>query len=145
MTVTAFARIVRAMQASLQAAPAVSANVFRARSRVIPRQMVTALVVRPGQAKVDRGVGQGSPGIWLTAVDMECYARGAAGLDSDDAVDALMGAAVARLMADTSLRALVGDIGPEAIDWDFDVDGEQTACATVTFYVRHATAAGVLS
>lgn len=138
---TAFARAIGAMQTALQASPAVSPNVFRARARVVPQQMVTAIVVRPGQAERDASVGQGAMAVWTTAVAVDCYARGTAATPVDDAVDALMGAAVERLMQDPSLGGLVGSIDPQAVTWDFDVDGEQTACATVTFYLRHATAA----
>lgn len=140
-TPTAFARAIGAMQAALQASPAVSANVFRARARVVPQQMATAIVVRPAQAERDASVGQGAMAVWLTAIAVDCYARGSAANPVDDAVDALMGEAVERLMQDPSLGGLVGSIDPQGIAWDFDVDGEQTACATVTFYVRHATAA----
>ncbi len=144
-TRTAFARAVRAMQESLQAAPAVSPNVFRARVRVVPQQMATAIVVRPGQAERDASVGQGAASVWLSALVMECYARGSTVNPVDDGVDDLLGAAVDRLLQDPTLGGLVGSIEPQGIAWDFDVDGEQTACATVTFYVRHATAAASLS
>lgn len=137
---TAFAQVLGAMQAALQAAAAVSPNVFRARARVVPQQMATAIVVRPAQAERDASVGQGAMALWLTVVAVDCYARGSAASPVDTAVDALMGAAVQRLMQDQSLGGLVGSIDPQAVTWDFDVDGEQTACATVTFYVRHATA-----
>lgn len=142
---TAFAQVLGAMQAALRAADPVSPNVFRARARVVPQQMATAIVVRPAQAERDASVGQGAMVLWLTAVAMDCYARGSASAPVDTAVDALMGAAVQRLMQDPSLGGLVGSIDPQAVTWDFDVDGEQTACATVTFYVRHATAAASLS
>lgn len=142
---TAFARAVRAMQESLQAAPAVSPNVFRARARVVPQQMATAIVVRPGQAERDASVGQGAASVWLSALVVDCYARGSTANPVDDAVDDLLGAAVERLLQDPTLGGLVGSIEPQGIAWDFDVDGEQTACATVTFYVRHATAAASLS
>lgn len=140
-TPTAFASVIGAMQAALQAAPAVSSNVFRARARVVPQQMATAIVVRPAQAERDASVGQGAMALWLTAVALDCYARGTASNPVDVAVDELMGAAVQRLMQDPSLGGLVGSIDPQGVSWDFDVDGEQTACVTVTFYVRHATAA----
>lgn len=141
---TAFASVIGAMQAALQAAPAVSPNVFRARARVVPQQMATAIVVRPGQAERDSSVGQGAVAVWLTAVAVDCYARGTTASPVDDAVDALIGNAVDRLQQDPALGGLVGSLDPQAITWDFDVDGEQTACATVTFYVRHATAAASL-
>jgi hypothetical protein len=138
---TKFAQVLGAMQAALQAAAPVSPNVFRARARVVPQQMATAIVVRPAQAERDASVGQGAKALWLTAVAMDCYARGSAANPVDVVVDDLMGAAVQRLMQDPSLGGVVGFIDPQAVSWDFDVDGEQTACATVTFYVRHATAA----
>lgn len=141
---TKFAQVLGAMQSSLQAAAPVSPNVFRARARVVPQQMATAIVVRPAQAERDASVGQGAFAVWLTAVAVDCYARGSAASPVDMAVDELMGAAVQRLMQDPSLGGLVGSIDPQAVTWDFDVDGEQTACATVTFYVRHATAAASL-
>ena len=143
-TPTAFAQVIAAMQSSLQQAPAVSPNVFRARSRVLPEQMTTAVVVRPAQAQREAGVGQGAPALWLTGVALECYARGTASAPVDVTLDALLSDAVARLMADPSLGGLVGFIDPQSVDWDFDVDGAQTACATVVFAVRHATAAGAL-
>lgn len=140
---TAFARVIGAMQATLQADPPISANVYRgSRTRPIPRDQQDALAVRPGQAEVTTGVGMGAPGIWLTAAAVECYVR--AGSDVDDRLDVLLGAAVERLQLDPSLGGLVGEIAPQGIAWDFDTDGEQTACATVTFFVRHATAAGSL-
>lgn len=138
---TSFARVLGAMQSILQTAPAVSPYVFRGRARVVPQQMPTAIVVRPHQAERDASVGMGAPAMWLSAVALECYARAVPGMSADDAVDALMGSAVQRLMLEPTLGGLVGSIDPRAVDWDFDVDGEQTACATVTFYVRHATAA----
>ena len=84
-----------------------------------------------------------SPNVFR-GVALECYARGTASAPVDVTLDALLGDAVARLMADPSLGGLVGFIDPQSVDWDFDVDGAQTACATVVFAVRHATAAGAL-
>lgn len=141
---SAFARVIGAMQASLQLDLPVSPNVFRTRTRVVPKQMATAVVLRPGEAEREQGVGSGTPGIWLTAVAVECYARASAGIDADEAVDALLSATVERLQVDPTLGGLVGDVSPQNVNWDFDTDGEQTACATVTFFVRHATAAGLL-
>ena len=71
--------------------------------------------------------------------------RGNMGFTREDIVAGYQEAiGTARLMADPSLGGLVGFIDPQSVDWDFDVDGAQTACATVVFAVRHATAAGAL-
>lgn len=142
---TAFAQVIGAIQAALQQAPAVSAHVFRARARVLPEQMATAIVVRPARAEREAGVGQGTPALWVTGVALECYARGTPSAPVDLQVDTLLAAAVARLMADPTLGGLVGNLELQTIDWDFDVDGQQTACVTVIFNVPHATGAGVLN
>lgn len=142
---TAFARIATALQAALQADPAIAPAVYIARVRTLPEQGGAALVVRPGRAERESSAGLGAPALWVSAYALECYARGSASSPADAAVDALLGAAVERLMADPSLGGLVGYIDPQSIDWDYDVDGAQTACATVTFIVRHASAAATLT
>lgn len=142
---TAFMRVALAMRTCLQAATPIAAIVEIARTRTLPEQSATALVVRPGRAVRDRGVGRGAPVIWASAMVLECYARGTSAAPAADAVDELLDAAVHRLMADPSLGGLVGSLDPESIEWDYDVDGAQTACATVTFLVRHATAAARLT
>lgn len=144
-TPTAFAQIVLAMQAALQSAPAVAPHIMRARVRQLPEQMATAVVVRPLRAAVDTAVGAGTPLVWATGVQVECYARGSVGCPVDVTLDALLERTVTRLRQDCTLGGLVGDLEPKTIDWDFDVDGAQTACATVIFNVPHATGAGVLT
>lgn len=142
---TAFASVVGALVAQLQAATPVSAHIFRARMRTVPQQFTDAVVVRVQDAQVDPAIGQGTCGIWATSVAVECYARAAAATSPDVAVDALLEAVVTRLMANRSLGGLVGDLVLSAINYDFDVDGESTACATVTFSIRHATAANSIT
>src|SRR5690606_2389363 len=132
---TAFARIAAAAAAALAQAPALSPIVEVARMRVLPQQGGSALVVRPGVAKRDSGVGSGTPGLWTSAMHLECYARGSASAPAADALDALLGAAVQRLLQDPALAAQVGSLELDAIEWDYDVDGQQTACATCTFIV----------
>lgn len=145
MTATVFAQLVGATCAALQAAPAVSAQVHRARMRVLPQQWTTAVVVRPARAALEEAVGQGVASIWATQLVVDCYARAPAAQAGDLAVDALLGAVVARLLADRSLGGLVGDLGLLGIEYDFDVDGETTACATLTFQVRHASSAASIT
>lgn len=142
---TVFATVIGAMVSALNAAPAVSAQVHRARVRVIPKEWPNCVVVRPMQAELEQGVGQGVAGIWATAVQVECYVRGLAATAPDLAVDALLEAVSNRFAQDRSLGGLVGDLTLLAINYDFDVDGESTACATLTYTVRHASAAGTIT
>lgn len=142
---TIFASLVGAVVAALQAATPVSDQVHRARVRAIPKEWPTCVVVRPRQAELESGVGQGVAGIWATALQIECYARSNAATTPDVAVDALLEAVTNRLGQDPSLGGLVGGIGLQAIDYDFDADGENTVCATLTFTVRHASAANSIT
>lgn len=141
---TAFARAVKAVQLLLEGA-AVSANVFRNRSRVVPRDMATAVVVRSSQAEGETPVGLGASNQWQLVLAVECYARARAGVDLEDALDALLLGVTDAVAADRTLGQVVADIAPVGVHWDFDVDGEKTGCATVTFIVQQFTAAASLS
>lgn len=142
---TKFAQVLDAVVAALEAAPAVSDHIERARVRVIPDAWTDAVLVQIQQAQVDRGMGAGTHCIWATQVAVECYARATAGQTPDVAVDALLDKVVGRLLADPSLGGVVGDVGLVGVAYDFDVDGKPSASATVTFSVRHATAAASIS
>lgn len=135
---TAFATVVKAFQATLQAAPAVSEHIHRARMRPLPRDAATGVCVRIGRADIQSGAGQGTPRLAATGIAVECYARGTAD-DVDDALDALLQLVATRLLSDPSLGGLVGDINPTSVSYDFDADGDATGCAIVMFDVLHAT------
>lgn len=141
--VTAFARAVKAAQQQLQAA-AVSSHIFRNRSRVVPKDMSTAVVVRLRTARSQAASGVNHWAIWNTALDVELYARARVGLDVEDALDALLASASAALLADATLGGVVAGLQLAGVDWDYDVDGEKTACATASFLVRHAAGAASL-
>ena len=57
----------------------------------------------------------------------------------DQAVDSLLAAAFAKVMSDTTLGGLCGDLFPAGVTADFDADGEQTACITLHLEVQHRT------
>ena len=139
MSATVFAQVVGAIVARLQAHPPVSAHVFRARMRAFPASALTGLCVRIGRVDIQQGVGQGVPRIAATGIALECYARASASDSIDEALDGLLQSAATRLLADPSLGGLVGDINPTGIAYDFDADGEATACAVISFDVVHAT------
>lgn len=135
---TAVAAVVSAMVATLQAAPAVSPQVHRARLRPMAADWPTAVVVRPLSVAFEPFAIQHAPFNLDTQIAVECYARASAGTSGDAAVDALMQAVYARLMSDTTLGGLVGDLRPDRLDFDLDADGDNTACATFTFTVLHS-------
>ena len=142
---TRFLTLAKAVEALLQQDPPVAEHVERNRSRVIPAQVPTAAVVRQGQAQVDQVAGKQLHQTWLTALLVDCYGRVQSSAAADEVADGVLKAVQQRMQQDPSLGKLVGGIALQGIEWDFDVDGDATACATATFYVRHATSAADLT
>lgn len=137
---------VTAIMASLTAGPAVAALIDRVRLRPLGKAVTQAVVVRPLKADVrERALAPGYPVIWETTIAVECYAKSVAGTAPDAAVDTLISAVYGRLMADTTLGGSVLALEPLQIDYDFDVDGEQTTCATFVFLARQRTAGATFS
>lgn len=134
---TRTAQIVGALVASLQASPAVSGHIYRARTRPLPADATSGVVVRVQNSTITPSVINGGPMDFATQVAIECYVRSRTGTDLDVAVDSLLSAAYARVLADTTLGGLATDVLPQAISYDFDADGEQTTCATLTLDVLH--------
>jgi hypothetical protein len=128
---------VAAIVTSLQASPAVATQVDRVRLRPLQASTTTAVVVRPLQTEVlEPPQFSGQPLAWVATVAVECYAKAAPGQTPDVAVDALTQATYARLMADTTLAGACNLLQPLGLAYDFDADGDNTACATFTFSVR---------
>ena len=137
---------VTAMVAALQSAPAVASSVARVRLRPQAQGTAQAVVVRPLQSQAgDTDVPMGYPVSWTTAVVVECYTRSGAATTPDVAVDPLVEAVYARLMADTTLGGAVLALQPQSIAWDFDADGDNTTCATLVFSARHRSPGATLS
>lgn len=128
---------VAAIVASLQGAPAVAPQVDRVRLRPIQAGASTAVVVRPQQTEAfDPSAFNGAPQVWQAVIAVECYARATPGQSPDVAVDALTTAVYARLMADPTLGGAINLLQPLGVAYEFDADGEQTACAVFTFSAR---------
>lgn len=128
---------VTAIVALLQAAPAVAPVVGRVRMRPMAQSGTTQVVVRPVDTQVqEASMTSGYPITWDTRLGVECYARAAAGQAPDVAVDSLVEAVYARLMADPTLAGAVIQLQPQALAYDFDADGENTVCATFVFTAR---------
>ena len=124
----------------LKAAPAVSPRVERVRLRALPASAGTAVVVRPmGSDVQDAELLTGHPYVWTTSLAVECYARAPQGIAPDVAVDALLEAVYARLLQDPTLGGAVAVLQPQAIAYDYDVDGENVVCATLQINARQMT------
>jgi hypothetical protein len=137
---TLMATATAAITAALQAAPAVAPQVARVRLRPLGTATTTAVVVRPAQAEAAEQLLSGMPIQWACQIAVECYAKTTTTTAPDAAVDSLLAATYARLMADPTLAGAVGHMQPVGIAYDFDVDGEQTACAILTLQVRQTAA-----
>lgn len=142
---TRFLTISKAVEAVLQEGGPVAGLVERNRSRVLASSVRTAVVVRQGQAKVDQVAGRVQAAPWLTSIQIDCYGRASADLAADEVVDGVLKAVHQRLGLDVTLDGIAGGLALQGIAWDFDVDGESTACATATYFVRHSASAADLT
>ena len=132
---TIISTAVGAIVAALTAGTPVASQVARVRLRPLAAAQAQAVVVRPLQT--DASVSSLSPDLpvsWTSAISVECYARTSAATTPDLAVDSLVEAVYARLMADPTLGGAVLSLQPQSMSWDFDADGDQTACATLVFH-----------
>lgn len=132
---------VAAIVAALSAGTPVASQIARVRLRPLAAGQAQAVVVRPLQSEA--AVSSLSPDLpvsWTSAISVECYARTSAATTPDVAVDSLVEAVYARLLADPTLGGVVISLQPQSMSWDFDADGEQTACATLVFQALQRTA-----
>lgn len=132
---------VAAIVAALSAGTPVASQIARVRLRPLAAGQAQAVVVRPLQSEA--AVSSLSPDLpvsWTSAISVECYARTSAATTPDVAVDSLVEAVYARLLADPTLGGVVISLQPHSMSWDFDADGEQTACATLVFQALQRTA-----
>lgn len=139
---TLIATATAAAVAALERVPAVCPEVSRGRRRVIAQELDAAVVVRPVQAEVTEADMAGLPITWQTKLAVECYVRSGASTDPDTAVDSLVADTYARLLEDPTLGGVILALKPEGIGYEFDFDGQQTACATLVFEVKHRPGAG---
>jgi len=132
---------VTAILSALQSGTPVASQIARVRLRPLAQGITQAVVVRPLQSEVaEAALAPGYPVLWTTAIAVECYARSSVATAPDVAVDPLLEAVYARLMADPSLGGVVLTLGLQTVSYDFDADGEQTTCATLVFHVRQRCA-----
>jgi hypothetical protein len=137
---------VAAIISALSSGTPVATQIARVRLRPMAQAQSQAVVVRPLQSEVsEMALIPGQPVSWTTAISVECYARTSVATAPDVAVDSLVEAVYARLMADPTLGGVVLSLRPQSLHWDFDADGEQTTCATLEFHARHRSPGSTLS
>lgn len=136
---------VTSVVAALSSNPAVCSQIDRVRLRPVSQSTSLAVAVRPSQAEVIQFQLSSLPVSWVTTVTVDCYARSSAVTAADVAVDALVEAVYARLMADPTLAGAVVSLQPKGITYDFDADGDQTTCASIVFNVLHRSVGATLS
>lgn len=138
---------VTAIVAALSSGTPVASTIARVRLRPLAQATAEAVVVRPLQAQASPEfiLQPNGPVGWTTAIAVECYARSSVATTPDQALDALVEAVYARLMADPTLGGAVLSLQPQDIAFDFDADGEQTSCATLVFNARHRASGATLS
>lgn len=135
---TAFATILGAIVTKLNAAPAVSSQIYRARLKPIAAQHDDAVVIRIEGGAGERFAILGGPTDWDTTINIECYARSVT-LTADEAVDQLLGKVWARLASDTSLGGLVMYLHQAELNYDFAAAADDMSCVTLTLKVMHRT------
>lgn len=133
MSSSIIATAVGAIVSALQTAPAVAPVVDRVRLRPVAAGISTAIVVRPIGAEVVQHAMSGQALTWAATIAVECYARTRTGAAAaaDAAVDPVLTAAYARIMADPHLGGAALAIVPGTLAYDFDADGEQLACVAL--------------
>jgi hypothetical protein len=132
---SAIATIVTDLVSALRAAPAVSVNVHRSRSRAVNG---TSVVVKPVGASIDAKTIAGARLMLSTTIGVECYQQ-ATSTSPDLEIDPLVVATFDRIMQDTTLGGKVLDIVPQSVNYEFDSDGTNSVLATLIFSVEHET------
>lgn len=133
---TVVANAVEAVVAALQASPAVSANVVRVQMQPFDRSVLTAVSVRPLAADRDiSALSYAGPDVWAVRLAVDCYVR--TSIATDLALDILLQAVYARLMADPTLAGAVpGGIAPAGVTFDFEPAADQFAVASLQLIAR---------
>lgn len=133
---TVVAQAVAAVVAKLQEAPAVASPVVRVQMQPFERTVTAAVSVRPVSAERDlSAIAWSGPDVWSVRLAVDCYVRAT---DAPDvALDALLAAVYARLMADPTLAgAVFGGLSPAGVTFDFEPAGDQFALASLQLIAR---------
>jgi hypothetical protein len=143
MAQTVFAAITSAIVLLIEAAPSVSANIFRARDRQLAEQYPNAVAIQVEDADPDEGAILGAPVDWRSIFTIDCWARTTT-TSADLAVDPLLAGVYARMAADTTLGGLVDNIGVPRIAFEFTAEKQKTGWVRLTYLITHRTSNSTL-
>lgn len=138
MSITAFARITGAIVALLEAEPALSQQIFRARDRQLAEEFPDAINVQFDGAMPSAGAMHGAPVDWDSKFTIECYARTTT-TSADLAVDPLLMQVYQRIAADPTLGDVVTYIGEPMIEAEYNAEQQRTGWIRMTYPVMHRT------
>lgn len=139
---TQFADIADAVVALMQAAPALSSNVWKGRRRPVPEQAADAVIVRLRKSELDhvlQGNFTGAPTQWVTNLEVELYARPSSTQTADEVLDSLLSDVGYRIAADSTLTGSVADIRIIEIDWDDEEAADRLVSCVARCQVKHQT------
>lgn len=141
---TAFANVVSAVIAALEAQPPVCRAIYRARVMTVPDQDKLAISVQWEHSVPAGGTINGAPIDWATRLTVECYAGGTSE-SGDLAVDPLLKAVFERLAANSTLDGVVSDLQVIGVEAENTTDGKKTGWVRLTYIADHRTSNYTLS
>lgn len=143
---TAFLDITAAVRDALLASPALAGgNVNRGRNVPLAASAVQGIDVGIGSAQA-QPLGMANPALqWESTVIVTCKARAAAGTDAEAAVDPLLAATWARLLAMPAPAGVVAMTLEPAVRWDVEEADQPLAAASLALRVTHLTTTNSLT
>lgn len=146
MSQSAHMGIRAAIVARLLESPALAdGRVVANRRRPMAQAVDAQVFVYLEDAVATRGEIRGAPINWRTRIRVECVARDVAGVNADDAADALQTRVAARLLVAPGLGGLALDTELQAMAWTEDeADNSLSACQAI-YSVWHVTADRVIA
>jgi hypothetical protein len=138
MKQSAYMDIVDRLIEILSAEPLITTNVFRARDSELAEQYETAVAIEFKGSTPFPGAIQGAPVDRGSRFFVECWARTTT-TTSDLAVDPLIVAVHARIMADTTLGGLVSDVAELDSEAANTAQQKKTGWVLLPFLITHRT------
>lgn len=137
---SAFLAIGDAVLAALSAGPALAGgNIRRGRRVPVPLEHSQAIDIHVQRSTADNQFLSGGVLLWQTLVGIDLYARAAAGVDGETAIDALLAAVFARMASATPPDGVLGWVLEPAIQWDVDEADATIVQASLALRVSHYT------
>lgn len=142
---TAFVDIEAAVVTALANAPAVASIIQRGRSRPLPQEASTGVMVALVGSEIEPQAVLGAPVDITSRVVVELQARAVSSTAPTAAVDTLLAAANGRIAADATLGGTAMDCRLAAIEYQPEDADQAVVAAITTWEVRHRAARTTLA